>query len=72
VQILFASGDRVAVRSPVLSGGEQIVIEGNERMFPGQPLIVVNGGAAAEAGGERTGADAPEPTEPSAPKNKGD
>jgi RND family efflux transporter MFP subunit len=41
VQVLFAAGDRVAVRSARLTGGEQIVIEGNERMYPTQPLEVV-------------------------------
>ena len=37
---LFASGDRVAVRSGVLEAGMLVVVDGNERMFPGQGLII--------------------------------
>lgn len=39
---LFTAGDRVAIRSPVLRAGSLLVVEGNERMFPGQPLNVLN------------------------------
>jgi len=52
---LFAIGDRQVVRSTDLSGGVQVVIEGNERLFPGQPLTIVgmDGVGRAEArGGE--------------------
>ncbi|MFT5424838.1 MAG: membrane fusion protein (multidrug efflux system) [Phycisphaerales bacterium] len=35
---LFAIGDRVAVRSEVLANGVRVVVQGNERMSPGQPL----------------------------------
>lgn len=38
----FATGDRVAIRQGALQAGAQVVIEGNERMFPGQPLIDVS------------------------------
>jgi len=37
---LFAVGERVAVKSPVLRDGMAVVVSGNERMFPGQELIV--------------------------------
>ena len=37
---LFAVGDRVAIRSAVLRDGMSVVVSGNERMFPGQPLMV--------------------------------
>lgn len=40
VRRLFASGDRVAVRSGVLEAGMLVVVDGNERMFPGQGLII--------------------------------
>ena len=54
IEMLFASGgDRVAVRSPVLGAGMEVITQGNERVFPGQPLMV-NGqmvGAAAGQGG---------------------
>lgn len=38
---LFAIGDRVAVRSATLRAGMQVVVEGNERMYPGQLLAVI-------------------------------
>ena len=37
---LFAVGDRVAVRSMALQDGMMVVVDGNERLFPGQPLVV--------------------------------
>jgi len=40
---LFAAGDRVAVQSPVLHDGMMVVVSGNERMFPGQPLNIQDG-----------------------------
>lgn len=39
VQIEYAIGQRVVVQSPVLKPGTKVVVEGNERMFPGQPLM---------------------------------
>jgi RND family efflux transporter MFP subunit len=39
---LFSTGERIAVRSPVLRAGSLLVVEGNERMFPSQPLVVLN------------------------------
>lgn len=54
VERLFAVGDRVAVRAARLPPGAEVVIEGNERLFPGQPLIVQGGGG--EGGGGRGGA----------------
>lgn len=74
VQVLFAVGDRVAVRSPVLTGGEQVVIEGNERMFPGRPLIPVAGGAAQPVGSTppADGSGAKEAGSEPGPQDKGD
>lgn len=46
VERLFAIGDRVAVRSATLRAGMNVVVEGNERLRPGQALQVVNGEAA--------------------------
>jgi len=37
---LFASGDRVAVRSRVLKDGMLVVVDGNERLRPGQGLAI--------------------------------
>jgi len=39
VERLFAAGNRVAIRAGMLRPGMQVVVDGNERMFPGQPLI---------------------------------
>ncbi len=56
---LFAVGNRVAIRRGGLSEGTRVVIEGNERMFPTQPLLVQGEGAPAggppqaNANGER-------------------
>ena len=36
----FSVGNRVVVRSPMLREGVQVVVEGNERMFPTQPMII--------------------------------
>ncbi len=42
IQRLFAADGRIAVRSPALRPGVLVVVEGNERMFPTQPLNVLN------------------------------
>ncbi|MEO1007183.1 MAG: efflux RND transporter periplasmic adaptor subunit [Planctomycetota bacterium] len=39
---LFSAGDRVAVRGGALPPGAMVVVEGNERMFPTQPLQILN------------------------------
>lgn len=39
---LFAAGDRVAIRVGALPPGAMVVVEGNERMFPMQPLNILN------------------------------
>lgn len=38
VRSLFPVGERMAVQSGMLQTGAMVVIEGNERLFPGQPL----------------------------------
>ncbi|MBX3386247.1 MAG: efflux RND transporter periplasmic adaptor subunit [Phycisphaeraceae bacterium] len=35
----YATRDRLVVRSPVLRPGMRVVVEGNERLFPGRPLM---------------------------------
>ncbi len=37
---LFAAGDRVAIRAGQIQPGSFLLVEGNERVFPTQPLIV--------------------------------
>ena len=54
---LFASGERVAIRAGALPPGAMVVVEGNERMFPMQPLNIVNlPGDGGGPGGEDQGA----------------
>jgi RND family efflux transporter MFP subunit len=72
VQVLFAAGERVAVRSPVLAGGEQVVIEGNERMFPGQPLRPVGGAPAADGAASAADGAGPQAARTSTSQDKGD
>lgn len=38
VERLWATGQRVAIRSQSLAPGMRVVIEGNERLFPSQPI----------------------------------
>ncbi|MEM7623924.1 MAG: efflux RND transporter periplasmic adaptor subunit, partial [Planctomycetota bacterium] len=44
VRVQFAAGDRVSVRAERLFPGAALVVEGNERLFPTQPLIMNNPG----------------------------
>jgi len=37
---LFSVGSRVVIRSPMIRPGVQVVIEGNERMYPTQPMTI--------------------------------
>ncbi len=48
---LFAAGERVAIRAGALPPGSMVVIEGNERMFPTQPLNILNQNEASQSGG---------------------
>jgi RND family efflux transporter MFP subunit len=41
IERLFATGNLVAVRSRMLSAGMSIVVEGNERLYPGQTLAIL-------------------------------
>lgn len=41
VERLFAVGDRIAIRPGMLRPGMDVVVEGNERLFPTQPLNVL-------------------------------
>ena len=58
VEVLFSVGDRAAVRGRDLAAGALVVVEGNERLFPGAPLLPSpaappQGGGAPPAGGPR-------------------
>lgn len=39
---LFAAGNRVAIRAGAVPPGAMVIVEGNERMFPMQPLNILN------------------------------
>jgi RND family efflux transporter MFP subunit len=39
---MFGAGDRVAIRAGAIPPGAMVVVEGNERMFPMQPLNILN------------------------------
>ncbi len=57
VRVEYAIGNRVVVQSPALQPGMQVVVEGNERLFPGQPLAIQN--AAPPPAGAGTPAQSP-------------
>jgi multidrug efflux pump subunit AcrA (membrane-fusion protein) len=38
---LFSVGSRVVIRSPMIRPGVQIVVDGNERMYPTQPMTII-------------------------------
>ncbi|MEX0876128.1 MAG: efflux RND transporter periplasmic adaptor subunit [Phycisphaerales bacterium] len=72
VERIFAVGDRMAVRSPMLQDGMSVVVSGNERLFPGQPLNIQqargagdnagsagSGGGSVDGGGSGSNASAP-------------
>jgi multidrug efflux pump subunit AcrA (membrane-fusion protein) len=48
VERLFAVGDLVAVRSGMLEAGMSVVVEGNERLMPMQPLNILGTSAGRE------------------------
>ncbi len=49
VEVLAQAGERALVRAPGLSAGASVVVRGNERLRPGQPLRVLESSAATEA-----------------------
>ena len=52
VGALFRAGGRVAVSSPQLRAGALTVVEGNERLFPGAPLLPDGGRDAGRDGAQ--------------------
>jgi hypothetical protein len=52
VQVGAASGNSIEVRGE-LSAGDRVVIEGNERLQPGQPVVSIDGGGGARLKRER-------------------
>ncbi len=41
IEVLFLSGGRAVVRSSGLKPGDQVIVEGNERAYPGMPVLPV-------------------------------
>jgi len=66
VRTLFASGDRVAIAGG-LPPGANVVVSGNERLFPGQPLAIILAAPPAAAPA-RPGRPAPAPSKNPAPR----
>jgi RND family efflux transporter MFP subunit len=54
VERLWGVGDRVVIRSDALRPGMKVVIEGNERMYPTQPIVDIDAPPAAPGGGGGT------------------
>jgi len=50
VRTLYRVGDRAVIRPGSVREGTRVVVEGNERMFPGQPLNVMGEGSPASGG----------------------
>lgn len=48
VQVAFSTGNRYALRPGALQPGMPVVIEGNERLFPGQPLVDIEAAPTPE------------------------
>lgn len=66
VRTLFASGDRVAIAGG-LPPGANVVVSGNERLFPGQPLAIILAAPPAAAPAQ-PGRPAPAPSKDPAPR----
>lgn len=49
VEVVYAVGDRLVVRADRLTPGMRVIVEGNQRVFPGQPLQIMEGDGADDA-----------------------
>jgi len=59
VRVLFGAGDRLAVRAVgSLAEGDRVVVEGQDRLFPTQPLIITPDGPPAAASGDASVSEA--------------
>ncbi len=55
VEIQYAVGNRFVIRSPMIRPGTSLIIEGNERMYPGQPLTILSGAPESAPAPEAAG-----------------
>jgi len=67
VTLLFQTADRAVVRSSRLRAGMEVVIEGNERLYPMAPIAPLGAGAPPKGGGPAPGGQ----DEGGAPAGKG-
>jgi RND family efflux transporter MFP subunit len=59
VELVFAVGDRYVIREQRgWNAGDRVVVEGNERIFPGQPLNIIDASAGSAAGQPSAGGTA--------------
>jgi RND family efflux transporter MFP subunit len=61
IDIVFATEQRLAIRPGAVQPGMRIVVEGNERLFPGQPLIEFGAGPGGPPEGAGMNAGGGEP-----------
>lgn len=61
VDVVFFVGQRAVVRSPAIQPGDEVVVEGNERLYPSAPVQPM-----PSSGGASERADAPPPGESAA------
>jgi RND family efflux transporter MFP subunit len=47
VRTLYRVGDRAVIRPGEIEAGDAVVVEGNERLFPGQPITILGEGSPA-------------------------
>jgi RND family efflux transporter MFP subunit len=61
VRTLYRVGDRVVVRPGAIEPGDRVIVEGNERLFPGQPLTILGEGSPASRVGRGENPTPPAP-----------
>ncbi len=52
VQTRYTVGERAVIRQGSIRAGDRLVVEGNERLFPGQPLIIMGDDAPVGTTGD--------------------
>lgn len=55
VEVLFQTEERAVVRSARLTAGTQVVVEGNERLYPMAPIRPIQGSGGRSSGGAGSG-----------------
>lgn len=60
VDVLFLLGDRAVVRSGAIRPGDQVIVEGNERLYPTAPVRPMGPDEQAPKGGPPQGGERPQ------------